>query len=282
MKPETIEEPDDPRVADYGDLRDTRLRLERGVFIGEGRTVVRRLLASRFRVRSVLLAPGSLEALRDALESADPGLPVYVASPALLRRIVGFEFHRGCLAAVERGPEPAPEALIAPAGRRLLLGLEELADPDNVGGVFRNAWAFGADGVLLSPGSADPLGRKAIRASAGGALALPFARMPDWPAGLARVREAGYTLIALTPDAGALDLGELGQARPVPARLALLLGTEGRGLSPGARAQADLTVGIPMAPGVDSLNVATAAGIVLHHLARVLPGPAGKPRAPQG
>jgi tRNA G18 (ribose-2'-O)-methylase SpoU len=152
-------------------------------------------------------------------------------------------------------------------GRRLLLGLEAVANPDNVGGVFRNAMAFGADGVVLSPTSADPLYRKAIRVSAGATLAVPFARVPDWPAALNALRAAGFALVALTTRRDALPVQALGTTRAVPEHVALLLGHEGDGLTPATRAAADLEVTIPMAAGVDSLNVATTSGIVLHRLA---------------
>lgn len=264
MKIERVEDPGDPRIAAYREARDQELRARRGLFIAEGRTVVARLLeGSRFRARSVLVTAAALEALRDLLERARPGLPVYVAPAEILRGVMGFKFHRGCLAVGQRGTDPTADELMAPTGPRLLLGLEELADPDNVGVVFRSAMAFGADGVLLSPGSADPLYRKTIRTSMGGALRVPFARVAEWPAGLARLREAGYTVIALTP-AGAVDIADLGAAQPAPERAALLLGAEGAGLSEGARAQADVEVRIAMAPGADSLNVAAAAAIALH------------------
>jgi tRNA G18 (ribose-2'-O)-methylase SpoU len=135
-----------------------------------------------------------------------------------------------------------------------------------VGGVFRNARAFGADAIFLSAGCADPLYRKAIRTSMGASLVTPFARLPDWAAALARLRKAGYTLVALTPDPFALDIATLGVGAPIPSRVALLLGAEGPGLSTATRGAADLQMQIAMVPGVDSLNVATAAAIALHHL----------------
>jgi tRNA G18 (ribose-2'-O)-methylase SpoU len=265
LQVEIVEDPGDPRVTDFRDARDGQLRRRTGLFLAEGRLVVRRLLeTSRFRVRSLLLTPGALDDLRDLL--ADGGLPLYVASAETVRGIVGFKFHRGCLAAAERGVPLGPEALIAPPGARTVLALEGLADPDNVGSVFRNAAAFGAAGVLLSPGCADPLYRKAIRVSVGATLSLPFAPM-DWRAGLLRLREAGYTLLALTPDRDAEDIGTVAGRGPGAGRLALLLGAEGAGLGPDSRAAAHHRVRIPMAAGVDSLNVATACAIALHRLA---------------
>jgi len=215
-------------------------------------------------VRSVLGTASALAGL--ALERST--VPVYVARPETLQRIVGFHFHRGCLAAGERPAELGLDVLLQPHGRRILVALEGVTNPDNVGGVLRNATAFGADGVLLGPGCADPLYRRALRVSMGGALQTPFVSVLEWPAGLARLRAAGFRIAALTPDRAAVDISAFGE---VPERLVLLLGAEGQGLSAAARAAADVHVRIPIAPGVDSLNVATAAGIALHRLARPEP-----------
>jgi tRNA G18 (ribose-2'-O)-methylase SpoU len=259
MRAERVDDPADPRLADYRDLKDGELRRRRGIFIAEGRQVVRRLLAgARFRARSVLVSEAVLGDLGDVVD----GVPVYVVPEAAVKAVVGFNFHRGCLAAGERGEALSAEDIL---GGRLLLVLEHMTNPDNVGGAFRNAMAFGADGVLLSPGCCDPLYRKTIRVSMGGALRVPFAALSDWPAALDRLRDAGFTVIALTPDGG-VDIGEI--ERPLPERIALLLGAEGEGLSAGARAAADLEVAIPMATGNHSLNVAVAAGIALHRFAR--------------
>jgi len=264
---EPIDDPSDPRIADYRDLKDADLRLRRGLFVAESRAVVRRLLGgARFRTRSILATGPSLEALRDVLEAADPGIRLFVTRHQVIRAVSGFDFHRGCLAVGERGAEPPLDALIEAPDARLLVLLEEVANPDNVGGVFRNALAFGAAAVLLSPGCADPLYRKTIRVSAGGSLCVPFARLADWAGGLRRVREAGYTILALTPDAAALDLAELGARRALPRRVALVVGSEGQGIGAATREAADEAVRIAMAPGVDSLNLATATGIALHRL----------------
>jgi len=260
-----IEDPTDPRIADYREARDGHLRGHDGLFLAEGRLVVRRLLeASRFRTRSLLSTRRALDDLLDVLAGA--GAPrVYEASTETIRAIVGFKFHRGCLALGERGRPTAAHDVVAPGGPRIVLALEELADPDNVGAVFRNAAAFGAAGVLLSPGCADPLYRKAIRVSMGATLSTPFART-EWGNGLAALRGAGYTLVALTPDRCA-DAIDAVAARGVPTRrLALIVGAEGAGLSQESRAASDHRVRIPMAPGSDSLNVATACGIALHRL----------------
>ncbi len=264
----TIEDPEDPRLADYREIRDAERRRRDGTFIAEGRQVVRRLLsAGRYRVRSALVTPPALHALGDALAAA--GVPTYLVRQDIVEAVVGMEFHHGCLAAGERGAEPTAEAVLAETLRPRLVVLEGLGDSSNVGALFRNALAFGVGAVFLAPGTADPLYRKAIRVSSGATVAMPFARFADWPRGLERLRDAGYTVLALTPRAEAVDIEELGNGRPLPARLALLLGTEGRGLSDEALAAADLHVRIPMAPEMDSLNVAAAGAVALHWLSRI-------------
>ncbi|HEV2054322.1 MAG TPA: RNA methyltransferase [Methylomirabilota bacterium] len=271
---ETIEDPEDPRLADYREIRDAERRRRDGTFIAEGRQVVRRLLsAGRYRVRSALVTPPALHALGEALGAA--GVPTYLLRQEVVEAVVGMEFHHGCLAAGERGAEPTAEAVLAETRSERLVVLEGLGDSSNVGALFRNALAFGVGAVFLAPGTADPLYRKAIRVSSGATVALPFARLADWPRDLERLRDAGYTVLALTPRAEAVDIGELGDGgelgagRPLPARLALLLGTESRGLSAEALAAADLHVRIPMAPEMDSLNVAAAGAVALHWLSRI-------------
>jgi tRNA G18 (ribose-2'-O)-methylase SpoU len=263
-----IDDLDDPRIADYRNVPDPALLAERGVFVAEGRLVVRALLASRrFRPRSLLVSEASAASLEDALAAIAPTCPIYVASKALMSGIVGFNVHRGCLALGERPAASAAEDVLPPddAGA-LLVVLEGIANADNVGGIFRNAAAFGADAVLLSPGCCDPLYRKAIRVSIGGTLAVPFASGGAWPECLARLRKRGFAVVALTPGPASADID--GDASPWRSRrrLALLAGTEGGGLTRGALELADYRVRIPMAPGADSLNVATAVGIALHRL----------------
>jgi tRNA G18 (ribose-2'-O)-methylase SpoU len=266
---EAVDDPADPRLADFRDLRDPALRRDRGLFVAEGALVVRRLLAAgRYAVRAALCSPGALRGLAAARGNGDPDLRVYVAPEPLLARVAGYPFHRGCLAVAERGADADTAALTAPPGPRLLVALDDVADPDNVGAVFRNAAAFGADALLLSLGCGDPLYRKAIRTSAGATLALPFARAVDWPTALDALRLARYRVIALTPGAEAEDVDALAAGWPAPNRLALLVGSEGRGLGAESLRAADRRVRIPMAAGVDSLNVATATGIALHALAR--------------
>jgi tRNA G18 (ribose-2'-O)-methylase SpoU len=267
LKIEMVVDPADPRIAGFRDARDGELRRREGLFLAEGRLLVRRLLATaRFPVQSLLVTPPALDDLRDLLGDHD-ATPVHVASSETIRAIVGFKFHRGCLALGVRGEPALPETLMRPEGPRTLLALEGVADPDNVGAVFRNAAAFGVAGVLLSSHCADPLYRKAIRVSMGATLALPFARAADWSADLAALRHAGYRLVALCPGAEAEDIVEVAARAPRRPRLALLLGAEGAGLSDATRTAADIEVRIPMAAGVDSLNVAAACGIALHRFA---------------
>ena len=262
---ETVEDPEDPRLADYREIRDAERRRRDGTFIAEGRQVVRRLLgAARYRVRSALVTPPALDALGPALMAA--GVPVFMVRQAIVEAVVGMEFHHGCLAAGERGPEPSAQYVLGELRSDRVVVLEGLGDSSNVGAMFRNALAFGVGAVFLAPGTADPLYRKAIRVSSGATVAMPFARLADWPRDLKLLRDAGYTVLALTPRAEAVSLEELGDGRPLPARLALLLGTEGTGLSDEALAAADLQVRIPMAPEMDSLNVAAAGAVALHWL----------------
>ena len=261
MRVEPIDDPGDGRVDDYRALSRPGRGRRRDAFVIEGLQPVRLLLASRFRTRSLLLAPSALAALRDDLARLDAGLPVYTASHALLRAITGFDFHGGHLAIGERAPEPALDALLSPPGDRVLVVMERLANPDNVGGVLRNAAAFGAAAALLSPGCADPLYRRAIRVSMGSTLTVPFATLADWPLDLARLRAAGYTVVALTPRTDAIDI-----ARVEARRVAILVGHEGDGLGGAALAAADVAARVPMAPGVDSLNAAAASAVALHRL----------------
>ena len=260
MGVERVRDADDPRLADYRELTDGERRRREGTFVAESRQVVRRLLASRFRARSVLATEAAAEDLRDVL--AD-GLRVYIAPEDVLQRVVGFKFHSGCVAVGERGAETGLDELL---GARLLVVLEGVSNPDNIGGVFRNAMAFGAGGVILGPGCSDPLYRRAIRVSMGGTLVVPFAHAGPWPGALALLRERGFTVVALAPDGG-VEIGEFGTSRPVPERVALLLGAEGEGVSAVARAGADVTVAVRMADRDHSLNVATASGIALHRFA---------------
>jgi tRNA G18 (ribose-2'-O)-methylase SpoU len=259
----------DPRLADYRNVRDADLRRHRGVFMAEGRFVVERLLAdSRFDADSLFLTPRAWEAIRPALAKRSQTAPIYLAKQEVFNEIVGFDMHRGCLAAGRIGKELRPEELVATfaPGASLLVVLEGLTNTENIGNVFRNALAFGVAGVLLCPRSCDPLYRKAIRVSMGSSLTVPFARFADWPGSLAGLRSAGYQLIGLDLAEDAVPFASLSSSIDLGERVALILGTEGKGLSTSTLKHVDHSVRIPMASGVDSLNVATASGIVLQFL----------------
>jgi tRNA G18 (ribose-2'-O)-methylase SpoU len=193
-------------------------------------------------------------------------VPVYVCDAADFRGLAGYDVHRGCLALAARPAPSSADAVVRDA--RLVVVLEGVTNPDNVGGVFRNAAAFGADAVLLDAASCDPLYRKAIRTSMGAVLSVPFSRIADWPDGLADVKATGFTIVALTPRQPSATLDEFAQSGR-PARVALLVGTEGEGLSDEALMAADERVRIPITGAVDSLNLAVATGIVLARLSQM-------------
>jgi tRNA G18 (ribose-2'-O)-methylase SpoU len=253
----------DPRLDDYRNVPDPELLHARGVFVAEGRHVVRRLLTStRFTTRSLLVTETALASLSD-MAVHFPDLPVFVIAQEAMNAVIGFNIHRGCLAIGHR-PIRARWTEVVSDARRVLI-LERIANADNVGGIFRNAAALGADAVLLGPACTDPLYRKAIRTSMGGVLTVPFAELDDWPGDLETLRLLGFRLMALTPAADATPLSDYA-TRSIESRIALMLGHEGDGLSPQALGSADVRVRIPMAPGVDSVNVATAAAIALYEL----------------
>jgi tRNA G18 (ribose-2'-O)-methylase SpoU len=253
---EPVADLSDPRLADYHHLREPtrRMRLERarGIFTVEGHLSVSALLASAYRVRSILVSEAHVERYRGA------DVPVFALPSRAIEDLTGVHFHRGVLAAADRPALPPVSDLVRSA-RRLLV-LEGVSDHENTGALFRNAAAFGVDAVVLDPSAADPLYRRATRVSLGHVLRVPFTRSLDWPADLMALRADGITVVALHPR-GDDPLDAL-VASP-PERLALLVGAEGDGLSPGALGAVDRHVRIPMAPGVDSVNVATAAAIAL-------------------
>ena len=264
----------DPRLADYVRLTDVHLRksLEsrHGLFVAEGEKVIRRAIGAGYPVRSLLVTRDKLAALGD-LAGSCPG-PVLVVSPEVAQQLTGDRVHRGALASMQRRPLPPVGDVVG--GARRIVVLEDIVDHTNVGAIFRCVAALGFDAVVLAPRCADPLYRRSVRVSMGAVFAVPYARMGDWREGLGALRAAGFLLLALTPDPDAVPIGDLlgGTAGrggvPPDARLGLLLGAEGDGLSSRWRDQADLSVRIPMSRGVDSLNVASAAAIACYALTR--------------
>ena len=280
---------DDPRLAGYARVGDERWLAAQGWFVAEGRFVVERLVTTRRqRVLSLLANEAALAALGPVL--AGFAAPIFVCAPRFFERLSGHHFHRGCLALAERPAAAGALALMADAST--LLVLDRVADADNVGSVFRSALAFGVDALWLGPGCADPLARKAIRTSMAATLRVPFARLsrhdggpgafqapasgapestaaepePGWPGCLAALRDRGFSLFGLSPRDPARDLSE--QAPPGAQRFALVIGSEGAGLSSEVEALASTRLRIAMRPGVDSLNLGVAAGIALHWLMR--------------
>ncbi len=277
MEIERITSLDDERVRDYRNVRDADLIGRRGVFMGEGRFVVRTMVEhGRFAVRSVFATEVALESVRGALEESGYAGMVYVAGRGVMDGVVGFEIHRGCLAAGERGTGLSVAQVIDEAqgvGRGGVVVLEDLTNHDNVGGIFRSALALGAGGVLMSPRCCDPLYRKAIRVSMGAALRVPFAMVDEWPGGLQVLRDAGYRVVGLTVGEGSRDIREVAEEirGERGGGVALVVGTEGDGLSDGVVGGVggcDALAAIPMVGDVDSMNVGVAAGIALHEFAR--------------
>jgi tRNA G18 (ribose-2'-O)-methylase SpoU len=259
-----IQDPDDPRLGFYVGLTDAALRrhieTEHGVFVVEGARTVRQLLDSRWPVLSVLLRPDREAPLADVVAvSEQRDVPVYVAAPVVFDRIAGFPVHRGVLAVAARLPEADPITILDGVGTAVVV--EGVNDHENLGAIFRNAAALGAGAVLLDPTCCDPLYRRCIRVSVGHALRLPFARLRPWPQALADLRTAGFVVVAL--DLAATDPVE---SVPPGGRLAVMVGSEGDGLTAAARAAAGHRVRLPMARGVDLLNVATALAIALYAL----------------
>lgn len=255
----------DPRVADYLAMSDAALRQAAdpaaGRYIAESTTVVRRAIAAGHTPRSFFFARKHLAALADLLEQF-PEVPAYVAEPELLERIAGFHLHRGALAAMQR-PAPLDLDAVLRDARRIAI-LEDVADHTNVGAIFRSAAALGVDAVLITPRCADPLYRRAIRVSMGTVFQIPWVRLGQWHDAVAHLRAAGFTLAALevTETAKSVDV----VAAENHERLALILGTEGDGVSERALADSDVQVVIPMAAGVDSLNVAAASAVAFWEL----------------
>lgn len=254
----------DPRLADYTALTDVHLRrsleAEHGLFIAEGEKVIRRAIAAGYPVRSLLVGQDKAAAAADLIR--DCPAPAYVVAPQVAERLTGYRVHRGALASMRRLPLPPAAQVIADANR--IVVLEDIVDHANVGAIFRCAAALGFDAAILAPRCADPLYRRAVKVSMGAVFTVPYARLASWRDGLAELRASGFRLLALTPLADAVPIGEV----PAAGRLALLLGTEGDGLSARWLDAADEAVRIPMRGGVDSLNVASAAAIACYLLGR--------------
>jgi len=252
---------DDERLADYANLTDVALRRRAepagGLYIAESPKVIARALSAGHQPRSILLLEKWLPSLPTEVVLFD--IPVFVGEPALLEQLTGFDLHRGALAAMHRPSLARVEDVIADARRVVIL--EDVVDHTNVGAIFRSVAGLGADAVLVTPRCADPLYRRSVRVSMGTVFQVPWTRIPDWPIGGIHLRDAGFHILALalSPHAVALDAF----ARDPPERIAIMLGTEGDGLSRAALAQADTIVSIPMMHGVDSLNVAAASAVAL-------------------
>jgi tRNA G18 (ribose-2'-O)-methylase SpoU len=260
-----ISDPADPRLADYRDLRDVELRknleAEHGLFLAEGEKVVRRAVEAGFTPRSFLMAPRWLDGLADVLATTDA--PCYVLSEALAEEVTGFHVHRGALASLERRPlAPVADVL---EGARSVLVLEDIVDHTNVGAIFRSGAALGFDAVLLAPRCADPLYRRSIKVGMGAVFTMPWTRLPDWAGALPSLSAAGFTTVALTlaPDSRPIEEVVAGIGR-----VALVLGSEGHGLSPRWEQAADRRATIPMREGIDSLNVAAATAVACYVTAR--------------
>jgi tRNA G18 (ribose-2'-O)-methylase SpoU len=265
--PIEISDPGDERVRDYFTLTDVKLRTrldpERGLYLAESEKVIRRALAAGHRPRSFLMGQRWVTDLSDLVETAESqGVPVYVAQAAIIESMTGFHLHRGALASMHRPPLVAPEELLQNAlqGKTSrVVVLEDIVDHTNMGAVFRSCAALGIDAVLITPRCADPLYRRAVRVSMGTVFQVPWTRIEPWPAGMQVLRDHGFTVAAFALGDGAISLDDL--AGNQPDRLAMVFGTEGDGLSRLAVKGADLVVKIPMAGGVDSLNIASASAV---------------------
>lgn len=259
-----ITDPRDERVRDYFDLTDVALRRrlepEGGLYLAESEKVIRRALRAGHRPRSYLMGRRWLTDLSDVVAEADrDGVPVYVGEASVIEAMTGFHLHRGALASMHRPALPPYLDLVE--GARRVLVLEDIVDHTNVGAIFRSAAALGADAVLVTPRCADPLYRRSVRVSMGTVFQVPWTRIEPWPAAAENLRQQGFSVASLALSPEAISLDEL-VGQPVE-RLAMVLGTEGDGLSHRTLEASDLVVKIPMAGGVDSLNVAAATALVL-------------------
>ncbi|HWJ66827.1 MAG TPA: RNA methyltransferase [Nocardioides sp.] len=256
---------DDPRLADYRDLRDVELRkhleAEHGLFLAEGEKVVRRAVEAGYDARSFLMAPRWLDGLADVLERSDA--PCFVVSEELAEEVTGFHVHRGALASLRRRTLPSIDEVLD--GARSVLVLEDIVDHTNVGAILRSGAALGFDAALLAPRCADPLYRRSIKVAMGAVFSLPWTRLPDWYDALPDLSARGFTTVALTlaPDAVPIDEAVAGVGK-----VALVLGSEGHGLTSRWEQAADRRAIIPMAAGIDSLNVAAATAVACYVTAR--------------
>jgi tRNA G18 (ribose-2'-O)-methylase SpoU len=264
-----VDDPADERLADYNSLTDVVLRSKhepaKGLYIAESSTVIRRALAAGHRPRSFLMAPKWLDSMSDLI--AETGAPVYVAEEPLLKEITGFHLHRGALAAMHRPPLPGVHELLAGSQvsrvrRSRIAVLENLVDHTNVGAAFRSAAALGVDAVLVTPRCADPLYRRSVRVSMGTVFQVPWTRIESWPDDIELLKDEGYVVAGMTLGEGAITVDEL--VAQNHRNLALVFGTEGHGLTPGADRLLDARVTIPMMHGVDSLNVAASSAVAFY------------------
>lgn len=257
-----IDDPADPRLADYRDLTDVNLRRKLepagGLYMAESAKVLARALEAGHRPRSLLVQDKWLQDAAALLNGHDD-VPVYVVPADIAESVTGYAVHRGLLAAMHRPELPSPADVLR--GARRVMVLDDIVDHTNVGAMFRGAAGLGADAVLVGPRCADPLYRRSVRVSMGTVFQIPWTRLPEWPEAGVVLRRAGFHLAALALADGAVCLDEF--AADPPERVALLLGAEGDGLGRKALAAADTIVTIPMAGGVDSLNVAAAAAVAM-------------------
>jgi tRNA G18 (ribose-2'-O)-methylase SpoU len=262
----TISDASDPRLADYVSLRDASLRShlesDQGLFIAEGAKVIRRAVDAGYRPRSFLLAERWLEGLHDVL-TRWPAAPVYIVTEDLAEQVTGFHVHRGALASLHREQRHSIEQLLA---QQRLVVLEDIVDHTNVGAILRNAAGLGWDGALLSPRAADPLYRRSIKVSMGAVFSLPWARLVDWRNAPHLLSAAGFLTVALSLAPDAVELSELAATITSQSRIAVLLGTEGAGLSTRWSDGAAVRARIPMSAAIDSLNVAAAGAIACYAL----------------
>jgi tRNA G18 (ribose-2'-O)-methylase SpoU len=252
---------DDPRLADYSHQTDVALKKSGGgLYIAESLLVLERAIGAGHHPRSVLALGSSVA---DAVAATrDFDIPIFSGPSELLEELTGYLLHRGLIAAMHRPPLPDPADLLRDARRVVIL--EDVVDPTNVGAIFRSVAAIGADAVLVTPRCSDPFYRRSIRVSMGTVLQVPWTRVGDWPSTRALLAASGFSLAALALADTAVDLKTY--AATAPERVALVLGTEGAGLTREALEAADAVVTIPMAHGIDSLNVAATAAVAMFAL----------------